>query len=68
MKNGANLIAYEIKTSTSIDKKELSGFIRCLDQLDISEGNVIYFGEETHQLNPRIEVRSVYSLLNQEIL
>lgn len=60
------LIAYEIKVSTSIDSKQLSGFIRCLTQLNINEGIVVYFGKESFQMTPKIKVQSIYSLLKQK--
>jgi predicted AAA+ superfamily ATPase len=68
VKKESTLIAYEIKTSSSLDKREVTGFLRCLDQLDISKGNVVYFGDEDYQLTSRVKVQSIHSLLNQKII
>lgn len=62
MHRGDTLIAYEMKTSTSVDMHEIKGFIRCLDQLKIKRGIIVYFGKEDYKVNSRIEVKSVYNL------
>lgn len=61
--DGKKLHAYEIKTSTTIDQKDLSGFRRSLDQLIIKKGTVVYFGEKDYLLDRQIEVRAIKSLL-----
>lgn len=57
------LLAYEIKTSTSIALSELAGFQRSLKQLNLDRGVVVYFGNEDFRLNQQIEVKSVNSIL-----
>lgn len=61
--DGKGLHAYEIKTSTTIDSRELKGFKRCLEQLGLKKGTVIYFGKEDFWLDRQIEVKSINSLL-----
>jgi uncharacterized protein len=61
--DGKKLHAYEIKTSTTIDQKDLTGFRRSLDQLAIKTGAVVYFGEEDFLLDKQIEVRAVKGIL-----
>ncbi|MFH1379362.1 MAG: ATP-binding protein, partial [bacterium] len=62
IKKGAKIEAYEIKAATNVSHKDLSGFVRCLDQLQINRGNVIYFGKKDYRMNARIDVKSVKSL------
>ncbi|MBI4595841.1 MAG: ATP-binding protein [Candidatus Tectomicrobia bacterium] len=55
--------AYEIKTSTMVESRELKGFKRSLDQLSLTRGIVIYFGREDFWLDPQIEVKAIGNLL-----
>lgn len=64
VKSGDKLTAYEIKTSTSIDKSDLTGFARCLEQLEITKGTIIYLGEDNFSLTPNLHVKSAYNLLS----
>ncbi len=57
------LHAYEIKTSTTIDIRDLRGFKRSLEQLGIKKGTVVYFGSEDFNLDKQIEVKAVSNLL-----
>lgn len=57
------LHAYEIKTSTTIDSRELNGFKRSLEQLGLKKGTVVYFGREDFRLDKQIEVKSINNLL-----
>lgn len=57
------LHAYEIKTSTTIDSRELGSFKRCLEQLGLKKGTVIYFGQEDFKLDRQIDVRAIENLL-----
>lgn len=59
------LLAYEIKTSTSVELSDLTGFQRALDQLSLDKGVVVYFGKDNFKLNRKIEVRSVETLLKE---
>lgn len=61
--DGKGLHAYEIKTSTTIDSRELKGFKRSLEQLGLKRGTVVYFGSEDFRLDRQIEVKSIKSLL-----
>ena len=57
------LHAYEIKTSTTIDSRELNGFKRSLEQLGLKKGTVVYFGREDFRLDKQIEVKAINNLL-----
>jgi predicted AAA+ superfamily ATPase len=57
------LHAYEIKTSTTIDIRDLRGFKRSLEQLGIKKGTVVYFGSEDFNLDKQIEVKAISNLL-----
>lgn len=57
------LIAYEIKTTTSIDTSHIKKFNQCLDQLDIKKGIIVYFGKENYQANQKIDIHSAFSIL-----
>lgn len=57
------LHAYEIKTSTTINSKELTGFKRCLEQLGLKKGTIVYFGREDFKLDRQIDVRAIENLL-----
>ncbi len=63
VQEGKDLIAYEIKTSTTIEAGELKGFQRSMEQLKLKKGIVVYFGKEDFRLSPQIEVKSAESLL-----
>lgn len=56
------LHAYEIKTSTTIDSRELNGFKRSLEQLGLKKGTVVYFGREDFRLDKQIEVKAINNL------
>ena len=55
--------AYEIKTSTTIDAGDLKGFKRCLEQLGLKKGTIVYFGREDFRLDWQIEVKAIHNLL-----
>ena len=57
------LHAYEIKTYTTIDSRELNGFKRSLEQLGLKKGTVVYFGREDFRLDKQIEVKTINNLL-----
>ena len=57
------LHAYEIKTSTTIDSRELNGFKRSLEQLGLKKGTVVYFGRKDFRLDKQIEVKTINNLL-----
>ena len=57
------LHAYEIKTSTTIDPRELKGFKRSLEQLGLTNGTVVYFGGEDFKLDGRIQIKAIKNLL-----
>lgn len=57
------LHAYEIKTSTTIDSRELKGFKRSLEQLGLKKGTVVYFGREDFNLDRQIDVKAIKNLL-----
>lgn len=59
------LLAYEIKASTSVELSGLTGFQSALDQLKLDKGVVVYFGKDNFKLNRQIEVKSVSSLLKE---
>ncbi len=59
------LHAYEIKTSTAIDSRELKGFKKSLEHLGLKKGTVVYFGSEDFWLDRQIEVKAIDSLLKQ---
>jgi len=59
------LLAYEIKASTSVELSGLTGFQNALDQLKLDKGVVVYFGKDNFKLNRQIEVTSVISLLKE---
>lgn len=61
--DGKGLHAYEIKTSTAVDLRELKGFKRSLGQLGLKKGTVVYFGSEDFWLDRQIEIKSIKSLL-----
>ncbi len=64
--NKKGLHAYEIKTSTTIDIRDLKGFKRSLGQLGIKKGTVVYFGSEDFNLDKQIEVKAISNLLLQQ--
>ena len=64
VKKDNKFTAYEIKTATSIHKNDLTGFMRCLDQLHLQSGTVIYSGKEEYSLDKRIKVLPVSKLLS----
>ena len=57
------LHAYEIKTATTIDIRDLKGFKRSLAQLGLKKGTVVYFGSEDFKLDKQIEVKAISNLL-----
>lgn len=57
------LHAYEINTSTTIDAMNHGGFKRSLEQLGLNHGTVVYFGREDFDLDRRISVRAIKTLL-----
>lgn len=63
VQDGHRLIAYEIKTATSIKQSDIDGFQRAMEQLELEKGIVVYFGKENFSLNSRIEVESAETLL-----
>lgn len=63
VKTNNTFTAYEIKTSTSISASNLTGFMRCLEQLKIPKGIVIYMGKENYFLQKNIELKSADSFL-----
>lgn len=63
VKTGSRLTAFEIKTSTSIEKRGLAGFCRSIEQLKIDKGVVIYLGKEDYALSSKIQVRSAIRFL-----
>lgn len=64
VESGGQLLAYEIKASTSVELPGLAGFQRALEQLNLDRGVVVYFGKDNFKLNRQIEVKSVTSLLS----
>lgn len=65
VKSDSVFTAFEIKTSTSINALDLGGFVRCLNQLGIPKGIVIYLGKEDYLLKNNIEVKSAHNFLFQ---
>ena len=65
VQDGRQLLAYEIKASTSVEMSGLTGFQNALDQLKLDKGVVVYFGKDNFKLNRQIEVTSVISLLKE---
>jgi len=63
VKESNDLTAYEIKTSTTVTKSDLSGFQRCIEQLGVSRGIVIYSGRDNYSLSHNIEVKSANDFL-----
>lgn len=61
--DGKGLHAYEIKTSSTIDQKDLAGFKKSLDQLALKKGTVVYFGAEDYLLDRQIEVKAIKGIL-----
>ena len=59
------MMAYEIKTSVSVELQDLRNYQNALDQLGLEKGTVIYFGKDDFMLTPRIEVKSVRPLLGR---
>ncbi len=57
------LHAYEIKTTTTIDVRDLKGFKRSLEQLGMKKGTVVYFGSEDFNLDKQIKVKSISNIL-----
>jgi len=67
VKSGTKLVAYEIKTSTTINISDLKGFKKSLEQLSISKGTVIYSGKNSYMLNSQIDVVSLVDLVKMDI-
>jgi len=63
VKTGSKLTAFEIKTSSSVGIRDLSGFQRCMHHLKIEKGIVIYLGKEDFSLTSNIEVKSAWKYL-----
>ena len=63
VRSGSRLTAFEIKTTTSIDKRDLAGFYRSIEQLKIDSGVVIYLGKEDYTLSSKIQVKSALRFL-----
>jgi uncharacterized protein len=55
--------AYEFKTSTMVDSRDLTGFRRSLEHLKLTKGTVVYFGSEDYSIDKHIEVKSIGGLL-----
>ncbi len=62
--DGKGLQAYEIKTSTTIDSRDLKGFKRSLEQIGLKKGTVVYFGREDFRLDRQIEIKTIKNLLS----
>jgi predicted AAA+ superfamily ATPase len=58
-------MAYEIKTSTSVEPDDLRKYQNVLDQLGLQKGTVIYFGRDDFMLTSRIEVKTARTLLRE---
>jgi predicted AAA+ superfamily ATPase len=56
--------AYEFKTSTTVEPKDLAGFRRSLEQLGLNNGTVVYFGSEDYSIDSQVEVKSIGGLLS----
>jgi predicted AAA+ superfamily ATPase len=67
VKTGSKLTAFEIKTSSSVSIRDLSGFQRCMQHLKIEKGIVIYMGKDDFSLTSNIEVRSARKYLMKPI-
>lgn len=65
VQTASQLLAYEIKISTSVELSGLAGFQRSLEQLKLDKGVIVYFGKENFNLNRQIEVKSIVSILNE---
>ncbi|MBI2119277.1 MAG: ATP-binding protein [Elusimicrobia bacterium] len=68
VENGSRLDAYEIKASTSVGLKDLSGFIKALEQLKLDRGTILYLGNEEYNLNSQIKVKPLISALTSSNL
>ena len=57
------IMAYEIKTSVSVEPDDLRNYQNALDQLGLEKGTVVYFGRDDFMLTSRIEVKTARTLL-----
>jgi predicted AAA+ superfamily ATPase len=57
------IMAYEIKTSVSVEPDDVRKYQNALDQLGLEKGTVIYFGRDDFMLTSRIEVKTARTLL-----
>lgn len=57
------IMAYEIKTSVSVEPDDVRNYQNALDQLGLEKGTVIYFGRDDFMLTSRIEVKTARTLL-----
>lgn len=56
------LVAYEIKTATSIKSSDIRGFQGAMEQLRLEKGIIVNYGEENISLSKKIEVKSAETM------
>lgn len=57
------LVAYEIKTATSIKSSDIRGFQGAMEQLKLEKGIIVNYGKENISLSKKIEVKSAETML-----
>ena len=56
MQLGTRLVPIEIKLNSSPRKRDLRGLISCMQDLELSQGYVVYPGEASYRLSDGITV------------